>query len=328
MFSDNKSFNGNISNWNTSNVIDMSYMFSDNKLFNGNISNWNTSNVRNMSYMFEKAILFNNGGEPLITREITKEDGTAYTAWDVSNVIVMRRMFYGTQSFNQPILNWDTSNVIMMDSMFNGSAFSNNRIALWPININLLSYNNMFNNSGITKYSFVNRNNDKIISYNRLIAKYFNLPEEYMSIRVIEIETKNNHNINVNPIDRIIDVKKKLRNIIDITPYLQRFILGGKELDNNRTLISYEIINGSTLYLLLMDHIVIYVKTLTGKTDTFEVNPENTILSIKELIRNKNGIPIERQRLIFNSQELRNYTNLYDHNIINKSTLNLVLTIQ
>jgi hypothetical protein len=149
-----------------------------------------------------------------------------------------------------------------------------------------------------------------------------------MSIRVIEIETKNNHNINVNPIDRIIDVKKKLRNIIDITPYLQRFILGGKELDNNRTLISYEIINGSTLYLLLMDHIVIYVKTLTGKTDTFEVNPENTILSIKELIRNKNGIPIERQRLIFNSQELRNNRSLYNYNIINKSTLNLVLRIQ
>lgn len=380
---DSSKFKGNISNWNTSSVTNMMLMFSDNKLFNGNISNWNTSKVRNMSYMFEQAISFNNGSKPLITREITKEDGTAYTAWDVSNVNYMRQMFYNTKSFNQPILNWDTSNVRIMHSMFNGSAFNDNRIALWTINMIDLHYNDMFKNSRITKNSFVDKNNNKIIPYNRLIAKYFNLPEEYMSIKVIEIGTKINHNFNVNPIDRIIDVKEKLRNdiketvedirsfviangslekkelkeqVIDynksfyekypiiinklveeetrnlninklFTPYLQKFILDKKELDNNRTLISYGIKDNDTLYLLLMDHIVIYVKTLTGKTDTFKVNPEDTIVSVKQLIMNKNNIPIERQRLIFNSQELE-YNLLYNWNIINESTLHLVLKIQ
>ena len=273
MFSNNISFNGNISNWNTSNVTNMMLMFSGNISFNGNISNWNTSNVTNMNNMFEKAILFNNGEEPIITREITKEDGTEYTAWDVSNVTMMKHMFNEAKSFNQPILNWDTSNVIMMNSMFNGSAFSDNRIALWPIKIKYLSYANMFNNSGITKYSFVDRNNDKIITYNRLIAKYFNLPEEYMSIKVIDIKNRINYNINVNQIDRIIDVKEKLRrDKIDITPYLQRFILGGKELDNNRTLISYKIINNSTLYLLLMSCIRSYSNNIlcVTKGDNFE----------------------------------------------------------
>ena len=221
---------------------------------------------------------------------------------------------------------------------------------------------------------------NKKIPYNRLIAKYFNLDEEYMSINVTGVGT----NINVNPIDKIIYVKQKLRNDIKnivenirdyilknqsleekelkeqvknynksfydkypniinslveeetrdlnidklFTPYLQILTLEQKDLDNNRTLISYEIKDNDTLNLILMDHIVIYVKTLTGKTDTFEVNPEDTVEILKRKIQNKNFIPIERQRLIFNSKELSNIRYLYNYNIINESTLHLVLRIQ
>ena len=44
----------NISNWNTNNVTNMSYMFSYCKSLTSlpDISNWNTNNVTNMSYMF------------------------------------------------------------------------------------------------------------------------------------------------------------------------------------------------------------------------------------------------------------------------------------
>ena len=48
----NSNFNQNISNWNVSNVKNMSYMFYNCKNFNQNISNWDVSNVKNMSYMF------------------------------------------------------------------------------------------------------------------------------------------------------------------------------------------------------------------------------------------------------------------------------------
>lgn len=328
MFSDSKLFNGNISNWNTSSVKSMMSMFKNAISFNGNISNWNISSVTNMVSMFENAISFNNDGEPLITREIRKEDGTTYTAWDVSNVTHMIKMFFRAKSFNGNISNWNTSNVFSMDDMFNESLkFSNNEIALWPIN-NLYTYTNMFKKSGITRDSFVDKNNNRKIHYNRIIAKYFSLPEEYMRINVKDIEKNTNYNIDVNPIDKIIDVKKKLKyNEIDISPYLQRLVLNGKNLDDDRTLISYKIENGSTLFLTYIDHIVIYVKTLTGKTDTFEVNPEDTIKSVKQLIMDKNNILIEKQRLIFNSQELKDNRYLYDYNIINNSTLNLVLRI-
>ena len=45
-------FNGDISEWDVSNVTDMSYMFCDSH-FNGDITNWDVSNVKDMYSMFE-----------------------------------------------------------------------------------------------------------------------------------------------------------------------------------------------------------------------------------------------------------------------------------
>ena len=56
MFS-NSEFNGNINNWDVSNVNEMQWMFNESK-FNKDISNWNVSNVINMKGMFENS-LFN-----------------------------------------------------------------------------------------------------------------------------------------------------------------------------------------------------------------------------------------------------------------------------
>ena len=46
------SFNGDVSKWNISNVINMSYMFNYSN-FRGDISNWDTSIVKDMSFMFK-----------------------------------------------------------------------------------------------------------------------------------------------------------------------------------------------------------------------------------------------------------------------------------
>ena len=47
------SFNGNISNWNVSNVTDMGSMFYNATSFNQNLSKWDVSSVFNQEYMFE-----------------------------------------------------------------------------------------------------------------------------------------------------------------------------------------------------------------------------------------------------------------------------------
>ena len=95
-------FNGNISNWDVSNVTNMKYMFYGCKNFNSDISNLDVSSVTNMSYMFSGCKMFNQD----------------ISDWNVSKVTDMDCMFYKCTNFNQDISDWNVSKVTDKDRMF------------------------------------------------------------------------------------------------------------------------------------------------------------------------------------------------------------------
>jgi len=71
----------------------------------------------------------------------------------------------------------------------------------------------------------------------------------------------------------------------------------------------------------------LFVKSINGKTFSFFVNNNETILNVKELIKNRNKMKIDDQRLIYAAKELINENTIQDYNIHKESTLHLACKV-
>jgi hypothetical protein len=74
-----------------------------------------------------------------------------------------------------------------------------------------------------------------------------------------------------------------------------------------------------------MSSMQIFVRMLTGKVITLDVDPSDTLETCKQKVLDKEAIPIEQQRWIFNRQQLEDGKTLADYNIHKESTVYLVL---
>jgi ubiquitin C len=123
--------------------------------------------------------------------------------------------------------------------------------------------------------------------------------------------------LEVQPSDTLHNVKAKILK-------QHRLVFDGKQLDDNATLVDYDIQGQSTLDL--EEKMLIYViDTLVGRNITLAVDSLDTIATLKAMIEDNMGFPKALQCLIFGKKQLKDNATLANHNICNESTLLLVL---
>ena len=154
------------------------------------------------------------------------------------------------------------------------------------------------------------------------------LNDNAMNMTVKTLTGKTIH-LEAEPSDRVWEVKKVIEDKEGIPLDQQRLIFAAKILEDGRTLLDYKIQKESTLHLVLRlrPGMQIFVKTLTGKTVTLEVEPSDSIENVKAKIQDRMGIPQNQQYLIFDGQVLEDGRTLSEYNIQKESTLDLVLRL-
>ena len=75
-------------------------------------------------------------------------------------------------------------------------------------------------------------------------------------------------------------------------------------------------------------HMQMFVKTLTGRTITLDVDSNQLIINVKWLIRCKEELPTYQQRVIFAGKQMEDNRTLADYKCKKESTVHLVLRLR
>ena len=128
-------------------------------------------------------------------------------------------------------------------------------------------------------------------------------------------------------------LKEKIHDKLGIEPSEQILLFKRGALKDNISLFQYDIQDRNFLTLITylpiknkeVEQLQIFIKTLTGKEMSFVVEPYLTIEKLKCKIQDKEGIPSDKQKIIFAGDQLEDSRTLASYNIKARAILYMIL---
>jgi hypothetical protein len=99
-------------------------------------------------------------------------------------------------------------------------------------------------------------------------------------------------------------------------------IYNNEKLENHKLLSDYQIQNYSIITIKIKNRI--YIKLFTGKQITIYIENNTTIKEIKNIISQKEGLDLNKYRLIYRAKHLIDEKTINDYNIEKESYLSLI----
>ena len=288
------------------------------------VSKWKNTTIMGLDY------IFNNCKSLTYLPDISE--------WDIKEIKHISLIFYNCYSlFKLPDLStWFQKNSYLKEKtkhlVYFGFSF--------PRNSEEVKYINNKRQEDLNEINIENKDNNEKDKIEKILEPYKNkikILEEKLNkkneVMQIFVKTLTGKIITVDfePLFTVENVKTIIYNKEKAPIEQQKFFYRGQELLNEKTLTYYGIQRNSTIHLVLENlspgnDMKIFVKFLTGKTLILDVEKSDTIKNIKAQIQNIEGIPIDKQTLIFSSKLLEDDKTLSDYQIQKDATLYFLMS--
>ncbi|KAL0979329.1 hypothetical protein UPYG_G00183710 [Umbra pygmaea] len=161
---------------------------------------------------------------------------------------------------------------------------------------------------------------------------HFNNIKRYIMELTITLLNGTSSRLVVSPQTTVGSLKSEINRHLGIATAVQRLsAVNGNTIslsDDSRTLSDYGLHSGSKVMVLITAHIQVFLKNEKGQTHTYDVLPGETVTEFKAKVQNKEGVPANQQRLIYEGRQLDDGKTLEDYGVRNESTIHLTLRLR
>ena len=169
----------------------------------------------------------------------------------------------------------------------------------------------------------------KISDYNIVNESALNLVLDFEEALIIYVKSQLRKSsyvtVNINASDKIETLKSKIGRVLGIPQHKQR-LFTWTELMDGKTVNDYGICSHSLVHLVLKANIGLFVLLTQEKTISLNMETSDTILKMKEEIQRMEGIPVDKQRLMYRGIQLEDDKTITDYNIQSNIRLHVQLS--